>query len=59
MTALLFIVGSVSLLSLWAARALTRPLSAFATARPPLASISLTTPSARAFDGSRPSTVTP
>jgi signal transduction histidine kinase len=32
MTALLFIVGSVSLLSLWAARALTRPLSAFATA---------------------------
>ena len=32
MTALLFVVGSVSLLSLWAARALTRPLSAFATA---------------------------
>lgn len=32
MTALLFIVGSVSLLSLWAARTLTRPLSAFATA---------------------------
>jgi signal transduction histidine kinase len=32
MTALLFIVGSVSLLSLWATRALTRPLSAFATA---------------------------
>jgi signal transduction histidine kinase len=32
MTALLFVVGSVSLLSLWAARTLTRPLSAFATA---------------------------
>jgi signal transduction histidine kinase len=32
MTALLFVIGSVSLLSLWAARALTRPLSAFATA---------------------------
>ena len=32
MTALLFVIGSVSLLSLWAARALTRPLSGFAAA---------------------------
>jgi hypothetical protein len=39
--------------------AIVATLSALATARPPLASISLTTPSARAFDGSRPSTVTP
>ena len=39
--------------------AIVATLSAFATARPPRASISFTTPSARSLDGSRPSTVTP